>query len=140
MLRDLHRNFQIDDSLSGLNRYHRAIDYFGEVISLLCLTAVAAYRQNGLPDPKINVSLEKLSQPSLGDWNNLLNLILKWYRRVRVRSSFPLIHADLFKHIQDISLVYQGLQQNVLAIAELNGVTMMLPLGAPKPCAWQAGA
>jgi anti-anti-sigma regulatory factor len=33
---------------------------------------------------------------------------------------------------RDISLVYEGMQASVLAVAEMNGVTMMLPVGTPK--------
>jgi len=33
-------------------------------------------------------------------------------------------------NIQDIELSYDGLRSNALAVAELNGVTMMLPLTA----------
>ena len=33
---------------------------------------------------------------------------------------------------RDISLVYESMQPSVLAIAEMNGVAMMLPVGTPK--------
>ncbi len=32
--------------------------------------------------------------------------------------------------VRDIELVYEGLQANALAVAELNGVTMMLPISS----------
>ena len=35
--------------------------------------------------------------------------------------------------IRDISLVYDGMHASVLAVAEMNGVAMMLPVGTPSP-------
>ncbi len=63
--------------------YDKAIDYFEEVLKRISLTVVAIYRQNGLPDKKINNELIKLTIPSMGDWNQFINIILKWYRRVK---------------------------------------------------------
>lgn len=86
-----------------MGRYLRSIDHFGEIISRLCLTAVAAYCDNGHPDSRVNHSLQKLAQPSLGDWNNLLNQVLKWYRRNRARTSIQIKHGELFQIIQRLT-------------------------------------
>ena len=102
MLQNLQEEFTLDDSLTGMSRHHRALDYFEEVLIRLCLTAIAIYRENGQPDPKINTALEKLSQPSMGAWNNLFNMILKWHRRVR---NDPRIrHGQLLKILQEVSV------------------------------------
>lgn len=43
--------------------------------------------------------------------------------------------------IRDVELVYEGIHANALAVAELNGVTMMLPIStAAGACSKQASA
>ena len=61
--------------------YGKSLDYFEEVLKRISLTLISIYRQNGMPDGKINRELLKLSRPSLGHWNHFITILLKWGRK-----------------------------------------------------------
>ncbi len=79
----------ITNIASPFQTFNKVLDYFEELIKRLSITAICVYGKNGYNDVKINNSLLKLSIPSLGDWNNFISIILKWYRHQK-RTSEPI--------------------------------------------------
>ena len=73
-LKDIYAE-RMPESASGSVLFGKALDYFEECMRRMALTAVTVYGRNEFPDAKINEALARLSMPSLGDWNNFINIV-----------------------------------------------------------------
>ena len=66
---------------SGTAIMEKTWDFFEEILRRMALTAIVAYGENDFEDPRVNESLNMLSRPAMGHWNNFLDVIVSWKDR-----------------------------------------------------------